>query len=439
MAICQDAHLVYPLAEALLTYGTTLAFYLHLRASSRYTANPNLLRNHPVMKRLLTLKQSLATLEDLDFALSDEDEDSDREDLSDPESELEDADGDSIEEGSEDEEQLVIPVMNGKKKKRLENNELDELLRDAEGLWDADLTPVLNGKKSKSRPNGLTNGDVHAEPPKKKRKTSTNSPSKPVFDLVEPTFTPTTSTTPVARADLEADAFGERHALTAADAQDKKARRRSLAFYTSKLDAAQAKREGARAAAAGGDDDIPYRVRDRKGKAAMEKGGRAQGADLDGEDVQQEIGKKRARVDDGGGEEAEQGEDGYYSLVKKKAKEQKEQKKAKYEAARAAERYVTAMAQVPKPMLTRRIFRVDPDQEGQDGPRGISRAILKNKGLTPHRAKSVRNPRVKKRMRFDKAQKAIRSQKAVFKSGVDASRYDGERSGISKVVKSVRL
>lgn len=69
----------------------------------------------------------------------------------------------------------------------------------------------------------------------------------------------------------------------------------------------------------------------------------------------------------------------------------------------------------------------------------MSRAILKNKGLTPHRSKSVRNPRVKKRMRFDRAQKKLSSQKAVFKSGVDASRYEGERSGISKVVKSVRL
>jgi U3 small nucleolar RNA-associated protein 3 len=76
---------------------------------------------------------------------------------------------------------------------------------------------------------------------------------------------------------------------------------------------------------------------------------------------------------------------------------------------------------------------------GDGGPRTITRAILKNRGLTPHRAKSVRNPRVKKRMKFDQAQKKIASQRPTFKAGVDASRYAGEKTGISKVVKSTRL
>ncbi len=75
-----------------------------------------------------------------------------------------------------------------------------------------------------------------------------------------------------------------------------------------------------------------------------------------------------------------------------------------------------------------------------DGPRSVSRAIMKNRGLTPHRSKSVRNPRVKKRQRYEKAKKTVASQKAVYKGGVGATgRYDGEKSGISKVIKSVRL
>lgn len=66
--------------------------------------------------------------------------------------------------------------------------------------------------------------------------------------------------------------------------------------------------------------------------------------------------------------------------------------------------------------------------------------MLKNRGLTPHRAKSVRNPRVKKRQRYEKAKKKVSSQKAVYKGGLAATgRYDGEKSGISKVIKSVRL
>ena len=67
-------------------------------------------------------------------------------------------------------------------------------------------------------------------------------------------------------------------------------------------------------------------------------------------------------------------------------------------------------------------------------------AMLKNKGLTPHRPKDVRNPRVKKRKKFEKAKKKVASQKAVYKGGIgDVGKYGGERSGISKVIKSVRL
>lgn len=86
-------------------------------------------------------------------------------------------------------------------------------------------------------------------------------------------------------------------------------------------------------------------------------------------------------------------------------------------------------------------FSVALDDGEAAGPRGLTRAILANKGLTPHRPKSVRNPRVKKRLKFEKAKKKVSSQKAVYKGGLSESggRYDGERSGISKVVKSVPL
>jgi len=121
----------------------------------------------------------------------------------------------------------------------------------------------------------------------------------------------------------------------------------------------------------------------------------------------------------------EAGEDGYYELVKRQKKEKKEQKKAEYEAEKAAERMEREDGEVPA-----------------DGPRSLTRSILKNKGLTPHRSKSVRNPRVKKRQKYDDAKKKIRSQKAVYEGGLSSTggRYDGEASGISvRTVKSVRL
>ncbi|CDO68259.1 hypothetical protein BN946_scf184842.g22 [Trametes cinnabarina] len=287
-------HLHY---QALLTYATTLAFYLHLRASEKYIQRPELLRSHPILPRLLQLKQSLVTLEDLDFAASSDDED---------ESGLSGEDDLSL-----DEDDLSLDE--------------DELMEDAR------------------------------------------------------TFT-------------------------------------------------SARRTGARSAAIGGDDDIPYRERKKEKEARIAKevakAREGAGADLDDVDPELEMdaaekkAKKRRREEseseDEGGEA-----DGYYELVKRKSKEKKEKKKQEYEAARAADRYV--------------------EEESVDGPRSLTRAILKNKGLTPKRSKSVRNPRVKKRQKYEKAKKKVASQKAIYRGGVDANRYTGEKTGISQTVKSVRL
>lgn len=91
-------------------------------------------------------------------------------------------------------------------------------------------------------------------------------------------------------------------------------------------------------------------------------------------------------------------------------------------------------------LFTHLFFRPELDAQGTAGPRSLTRAILANKGLTPRRPKSVRNPRVKKREKFEKAMKKISSQKAVYKGGLGTTgKYDGEKSGISKVVKSIRL
>ncbi len=82
-------------------------------------------------------------------------------------------------------------------------------------------------------------------------------------------------------------------------------------------------------------------------------------------------------------------------------------------------------------------------EEELDGkPRSATIAILKNRGLTPKRSKVVRNPRVKKKLQYEKAQKRMASKKPIFKGGLASlpgARYEGERSGISKVVKSVKL
>jgi U3 small nucleolar RNA-associated protein 3 len=240
------------------------------------------------------------------------------------------------------------------------------------------------------------------------------------------------------------DAYGEAMSLQHGDAVDKKARKKSLRFHTSKIESASARRQGARNQAVGGDDDLPYRERRKEKEARLAKEAAAKvrgqgGADLDDTVPEPKIGARDGQ-DDGGSSDGADGPDGYYELVKRKSKERKDQKKTEYEAVQAAARYVFIFRLVRNSFIP--LNRFDGGEQAEvSGPRSLTRAILANKGLTPHRPKAVRNPRVKKRQKFEQAKKKLSSQKAVFKGGLAESggRYDGEKSGISKVVKSVRL
>jgi U3 small nucleolar RNA-associated protein 3 len=66
--------------------------------------------------------------------------------------------------------------------------------------------------------------------------------------------------------------------------------------------------------------------------------------------------------------------------------------------------------------------------------------IEKNKGLTPHRKKENRNPRVKKRLKYEDKKKKLASMKPVYKGGEGRGGYGGEMTGIKKgLVKSTKL
>jgi U3 small nucleolar RNA-associated protein 3 len=73
----------------------------------------------------------------------------------------------------------------------------------------------------------------------------------------------------------------------------------------------------------------------------------------------------------------------------------------------------------------------------------ISYQIEKNKGLTPHRKKSVRNPRVKKKEKYKEKQKKLKSMMPVFdskKKQAGGANYGGELTGIKKgLVRSRKL
>ena len=331
------------------------------------------MKSHLVLERLLTLKQSLATLEDLDF------------DMSDSQSGEDGGLGDDFDESDEDleledEDEEVFDLFNhtkgGKKKKpRLESNELQDLLKDAETDI-SDLAPTVNGahppvrkrKKAVKEP-FLDQEEATSEPPKKKQKTDEKDkdskkpmkPRTPVFDLVEPEFEFSTSNTaPFPSVSDAADSFGEQTILQSFDAADKKARKKSLRFHTSKIEGAVTRRDKGAKNLLGGDDDIPYKERKkqreiREAKEVAKKGKGLGGDDLSDGDPEVDMdvdfagfdgdlggsksGKKRSRDDwDEGYEDVDPGE--YYSLVEGSAKERKEKKKAEYDAAKAAERYV---------------------------------------------------------------------------------------------------
>ncbi|XP_059478349.1 something about silencing protein 10 [Neocloeon triangulifer] len=84
------------------------------------------------------------------------------------------------------------------------------------------------------------------------------------------------------------------------------------------------------------------------------------------------------------------------------------------------------------------------EEEGGEGEvdenakRGITYQIRKNKGLTPHKKKELRNPRVKHRMKFRKA--VIRRKGQIREHRPEINKYGGEMSGIkASVTKSVKF
>ncbi|KAH9955170.1 hypothetical protein BC827DRAFT_1271975 [Russula dissimulans] len=343
--------------QTLLTYATTLAFYLYLRASEYFSQRPELLRSHPIFARLLQLKQALTTLEELDFDLSDSDSgigDSEEDDDSLDQAETED-----------------VLLKRTRKGSRLGLDDLAELLREAEEA----VTSVKTITKSKPA--------VLLQPKRNPQK------EQPIY---VPSKLRTAITAPISGDD---DALGDAVVLDTADAADKKARKHTLRFHTSKIESASARRQVARLALRG-DDDVPYRERRKEKEARVQRealaGRRGQGGD-DLDDIEPESIR------------------GATSGAGRQKRERKESKKLAYEAGKAASRATLA-----------------------------DTGDLEESGLTPRRSKSVRNPRVKKRQRFAKAKKVIASQKPVFKPGAgDSTWYGGERSGISTVVKSVRF
>nr|OQO03746.1 hypothetical protein B0A51_18085 [Rachicladosporium sp. CCFEE 5018] len=229
-------------------------------------------------------------------------------------------------------------------------------------------------------------------------------------------------------ATLDDSDIGEEAPLNAKEAAEKAQKKKSLRFYTSQI-AQKANKRGAAGRGAGGDDDVPHRerLRDRQARlnAEAEKRGHEKadiGDDLGGASDEEDHAQAREIRDAAGPDNDNE----YYDMVASKSSKKKSDKAA------------LAKAQKEAALVGGEV--VEQEVVGDDGKRKISYLIEKNKGLTPHRKKDVRNPRVKKRKKYDEEKKKLASMKPVYKGGEGRGGYGGELTGIKKgLVKSTKL
>lgn len=257
-------------------------------------------------------------------------------------------------EDEEDEDEELGDFDESWKGAGLDEDELADLLADAEDDEGADSDEVeepvapVKVKKVKTKAKTKPTEDGTKKRVRKTKDKDTEPTSIANFTpLAEPSFysTKTKSKSPRTLS-AEDDTLGDATSLLDADATDKERRTKSLRFHTSKIASTSNRRAAARAQRLGGDEDVPYRDRQKARDAALRKNsgaGQDGGEDLDGGEWS-ESDKKRARevrdeaevndegVDDGAGE--------YYDLVKRRKTEKLEEKEAAHDARQAEKLYV---------------------------------------------------------------------------------------------------
>lgn len=218
--------------------------------------------------------------------------------------------------------------------------------------------------------------------------------------------------------------FVETSAPDSVDKEEKERRKKTLRFYTSKIDQSANKAAGNEKFT--GDLDLPYRERlferqQRLVEEARKKGmglDKAQlGEDLDANDYDSADEKTAKEINKDPGD--------YYETIKRGKKDKKDARRAAHEEAKRAARE-GSLADLQ-------------EKVGEDGKRALNFQILKNKGLTPNRRNENRNARVKKRKRYEQAQKKLKSVRQVY-DDKNRGPYGGEKTGIKKgLSRSVKL
>ncbi|KAF9192853.1 hypothetical protein BGZ51_004616 [Haplosporangium sp. Z 767] len=371
--------------QTLINYLTNIAFYITLKTSPD-TATVDL-TSHPVIDALYELKKSIVKLEKMEKrrAVSDS--------MHDLLMLLEDG-GESEGDEAEDEEEMQrLLEEEAKAKKVAKKNKKSK----------KDATSKAESTTKKPFEYNVDLEEEFVSHNKKSKKKSISTEKK--------------------RARLESD-YGDLDELMDVDLEDKVQKKKSLRDYVAKIDQGANKRS--KILRGSGDTDIPYREKfkerqEQLKRQAVKSAPAPENTELDDLDWDAKDLADARRVggddddifsgDEGsgrGGRGQEDGEDYYQEVLRAK-----EAKKAARKALNENLEHSTSFEDTS----------IDPNDK-----RSISWQILKNKGLTPHRKKEQRNPRVKHRNKYEAAKKKIKSVKRVF-TRLEGS-YGGEKTGI---------
>ena len=363
----QDIHLTgvhhVCVTEVLLSYATTLAFYLHL-ASLPSDKRPDF-TTHPILPRLLQLKEAVSSMEDADFAAASDDED-DMIELYDGEEETDD-EGEETPEEKAALKKALKKLLSGQGEDvdwedaedtweggDLEDGELeglqaeadeplsdDELEEEDEDLDDEDLDLKDDSEMDDEDDllDDLEDEDEEENEPVASKSSKSKKDSKKTGKaalLEEPEFVPASKSKRSLdqKSIFDDEDMGDLTELSASEQAERSAKKRSLRFHTSKIAATSARRAAAREARLQGDEDVPYKNRQAARDAALQRNSArgTEGEDLDGQDWSDKD-KKRAREamdqDDG---------DDYYETVKRRRTDEKEAKQQAHDEAREEQR-----------------------------------------------------------------------------------------------------
>ncbi|GAA5834424.1 hypothetical protein JCM11251_007985 [Rhodosporidiobolus azoricus] len=479
--------------QALTTYLPLLAFYFSLLLTplpSRSPSHDQLVDQ--VLERLSGLRQSLATMEELELTSAsyggeEEEEEEDSEEGEDGgggeemgtrkggkrggrgrrgmlasealdfAASLEDGSDDDLDLDDEDEdnegEEITDSMLVG-----LEDDEVEELmgrLQPGEGAEE-----LMKLVRARQREKGIEVGseeddemrdeedEEEVEEKPKAKKVQQQQAKKPK-GIVVPALAPSTassrpsknptkssaSASTGAAAASAADDYLDPLSLSHTDVLDKSTARKSLRFHVSQVAQKAQKREQRTRQGLEGDEEAPRRSKEAARRAVLQrqehgaKKGAAEASRLDeGEFDAEDLRAAKAVRGESGASEDGDGDGGEDDDYYDLVSAEKQEGRKAKKA-----RYDEARAAEKAEILSLA-------ESSVDGPRQATRQILANKGLTPKRKKENRNARVKKRLRYDKAQKKLGSMKASYKGGEGKEGYSGESGGITRRnVKSRKL